>query len=90
MSIPQVAKTEFWKGHAPIKNVFKLDAAPEVYAHNVADGGKRLFVQFTETVFSQPLGISPSSNRWCDYITLCREYYEKAGLGGDYIEKLFR
>jgi len=66
--MPELAKTEFWKGRAPLKNVLKLDALPEVYGHDVAHGDERLFVPFTETVFSKPLWISPSSNRWCDIL----------------------
>jgi 2,4'-dihydroxyacetophenone dioxygenase len=177
--MPELAKAEFWKDLAPIKNVFKFDALPEVYNHDVANGDERLFVPFTETVSSKPLWISPSSNRWCDilkskgaglvnrhyhphevfsytvsgkwgylehdwtatagdfvyeapgeahtlvayehrepmkvffvvtgplvwldekgescgyfdvhdYIRLCREHYERVGLGADYVKKLFR
>jgi 2,4'-dihydroxyacetophenone dioxygenase len=25
-----------------------------------------------------------------DYIELCKEHYEKAGIGADYVESLFR
>ena len=25
-----------------------------------------------------------------DYIALCKEHYEKVGIGADYVEKLFR
>jgi hypothetical protein len=25
-----------------------------------------------------------------DYITLCKDHYEKAGIGSDYVERLFR
>jgi 2,4'-dihydroxyacetophenone dioxygenase len=66
--MPEAATTEFWKGLSPIKNVFKPDALPEVYMHDVPNGDERLFVPFTESVSSKPMWISPSSNRWCDIL----------------------
>ena len=66
--MPQAAATEFWKDLKPIEKVFQLDALPEMYTHDVAGGDERLFVPFNETVFSKPLWISPTTNRWCDVL----------------------
>ena len=173
------ANTEFWQHLSPIANPFMPDALPEVYTPNAVPEDERLYVPFTDTVFSRPLWISPSQNKWCDilmakkaglvnrhyhphevfaytisgkwgylehdwtatkgdfvyetpgeghtlvafdhpepmraffivkgpliwlddkgepdgffdvhnYIALCRDHYEKVGLGRDYVEKLFR
>lgn len=59
---------EFWRDIAPIENVFKPDALPEVYIANAPTEDTRLYVPFTETVSSRPLWISPNENRWCDIL----------------------
>lgn len=59
---------EFWRDIAPIANVFKPDAKPEVYIPDAPTDDERLYVPFTETVSSRPLWISPSENRWCDVL----------------------
>ena len=66
--MPEAAVTEFWKDIKPISKVFQADALPEIYVHNAAEGDKRLFVPFNETVASKPLWISPSQNRWADVL----------------------
>jgi 2,4'-dihydroxyacetophenone dioxygenase len=66
--MPEEARSEFWKTLRPVESVFKLDALPEVYRQEAAGGDERYFVPFNETVFSKPLWISPSSNRWCDIL----------------------
>jgi 2,4'-dihydroxyacetophenone dioxygenase len=66
--MPKAALTEFWKDLKPLEKVFQLDALPEMYTHDVANGDERLFVPFNDTVFSKPLWISPGSNRWCDVL----------------------
>ena len=67
--------TEFWRDIKPIANVLKPDALPEVYIRNAAVDDDRYYVALSETVFSRPLWISPTQNRWCD-ILLAR----RAGL----------
>lgn len=59
---------EFWKDLKPITRVFQPDAQPEVYISNAATDDERYYVPFTETVFSRPLWISPSQNKWCDIL----------------------
>lgn len=66
--MPEAATTEFWKSIKPIEKVFQPDALPEVYKSKVAHADERYFVPFTETVFSQPLWISPQQNKWCDIL----------------------
>lgn len=66
--MPEVATTEFWKVLKPIERVFQADALPEVYTQDAPGGDERLFVPFNETIFSKPLWISPSQNRWCDVL----------------------
>jgi 2,4'-dihydroxyacetophenone dioxygenase len=66
--MPELATTEFWKSLKPIEKVFQTDSLPEVYAQDAPGGDERLFVPFNETVFSKPLWISPSQNRWCDVL----------------------
>ena len=51
--------TEFWRDIAPIADVFKPDAMPEVYIANAATDDLRYYVPFSETVSSRPLWISP-------------------------------
>src|SRR5664279_1183891 len=53
---------EFWRDIAPIADVFKPDAKPEVHIANAAIEDSRWYVPFTETVSSRPLWISPSQN----------------------------
>jgi hypothetical protein len=69
--MPEAALTEFWKDIKPIEKVFHADALPEIYAPNAPGGDERLFVPFNETVFSKPLWISPSQNRWAD-VLMCK------------------
>jgi len=64
----EAATTEFWKDIKPIKNVFKPDALPEVYMSDIATEDERYYVPFSETVFTRPVWISPSTNRWCDVL----------------------
>ena len=66
--MPEQAVTEFWKDIVPIVKVFQVDSLPEVYRQNAPGGDERYFVPFNETVFSKPLWISPSQNRWCDVL----------------------
>jgi 2,4'-dihydroxyacetophenone dioxygenase len=60
--------TEFWRDLAPIAQVFQTDAAPEIYLHDAPVDDDRFYVPFSETVFSRPLWISTSQNRWCDVL----------------------
>jgi 2,4'-dihydroxyacetophenone dioxygenase len=66
--MPEAAISEFWKDLKPIANVFQPDALPEVYTANAPSDDERLYVPFTETVFSRPLWISPGRNKWCDIL----------------------
>lgn len=66
--MPEQAKSEFWKDIKPIKNIFKPDAKPEVFIANAPTDDVRYYVPFTDTVFSRPLWISPSQNKWCDIL----------------------
>lgn len=64
--------TEFWRDIKPIQSVFKADALPEAYIANAAVDDDRYYVPLSETVFSRPLWISPTQNRWCDILTAKR------------------
>lgn len=66
--MPEAAVNEFWKDMKPIAEVFKPDAGRDVYLSNVADADEKYFVPLSETVFSRPLWISPSQNKWCDIL----------------------
>ncbi|MGN8005953.1 2,4'-dihydroxyacetophenone dioxygenase family protein [Acidovorax sp. 22279] len=59
---------EFWRDIAPIANVFKPDAKPEVHIANAATDDGRFYVPISETVSSRPLWISPSENKWADIL----------------------
>ncbi|UUZ71466.1 2,4'-dihydroxyacetophenone dioxygenase family protein [Polaromonas sp. P1(28)-8] len=61
-------KAEFWRGIAPLADVFKPDAKPEVHITDAATDDLRYYVPFSETVSSRPLWISPSENRWADVL----------------------
>lgn len=65
MSSPQ---NEFWRDIKPIDKVFKNDASPEVHLADAPDADDRYFVPLSETVFSRPLWISPTQNKWCDIL----------------------
>ena len=60
--------SEFWRDIKPIAKVFKPDALPEAYIPNAAIDDDRYYVPLSETVFSRPLWISPTQNRWCDIL----------------------
>jgi 2,4'-dihydroxyacetophenone dioxygenase len=60
--------SEFWRHLNPISKVFQEHALPEIYTADAASDDMRMYVPFTETVFSRPLWISPSQNRWCDIL----------------------
>lgn len=60
--------TEFWRTLKPIAKVFQADAKPEIYTADAATEDERYYVPFSETVFSRPLWISPSQNKWCDIL----------------------
>lgn len=66
--MPDAPVNEFWKNIKPITTVFQPDALPEVYIPNAATEDERLYVPFTDTVFSRPLWISPTQNKWCDIL----------------------
>lgn len=70
--MPEIAQHEFWKDLPAIPNCFKPDAQPELYQRDAPTEDMRFYVPFTETVFSRPLWIAPSENRWCD-ILLAKE-----------------
>lgn len=59
--------TEFWRDIQPIENVFRADAAPEIFLPDTLDD-ERWFVPLSETVFTRPLWISLAQNRWCDIL----------------------
>ena len=60
--------TEFWRDIKPIPTVFKPDALPEQYIQDAPTDDERYYVPLTETVFTRPLWISPSQNRWADVL----------------------
>jgi 2,4'-dihydroxyacetophenone dioxygenase len=66
--MPEKATTEFWRDIQPLKNVFQPDALPETYIQNAPTDDLRLYVPFNETIYSRPLWIAPSQNRWCDIL----------------------
>jgi len=71
----EAATNEFWKDIKPIAKVFQPDAKPETYIHNAPFDDEKYFMNFTDTVLSRPLWISPSANKWCDILMV-----KKAGL----------
>jgi 2,4'-dihydroxyacetophenone dioxygenase len=66
--MPVIEVTEFWKDIAPIRKVFQKDALHEIYTKNAPTGDERMYVPFNETVYTRPLWISPSTNRWADIL----------------------
>lgn len=73
--MPKLEGTEFWRDINPIRDVFKDGARPDAYVGNAPFSDSRYFVPFTETVFSRPLWISPSQNKWADIL-----FAKQAGL----------
>ena len=68
LPMPEKALTEFWRDLQPISKVFQPDALPEQYIQNAPTDDIKLYIPFNETIFSRPLWISPSQNRWCDIL----------------------
>ena len=66
--MPEAARQEFWKDLKPIDPVFKPDALHDLYVASAVPEDERLYVPFTDTVFSRPLWISPARNMWCDIL----------------------
>jgi 2,4'-dihydroxyacetophenone dioxygenase len=60
--------TEFWRGIKPLTDVFKPDAQREVHIADAPTEDMRWYVPISETVFSRPLWISPTQNKWCDIL----------------------
>lgn len=54
-----LADSEFWKDIKPIEKVFQTDAKPETYIENAPFADEKYFMNFTDTVLSRPLWISP-------------------------------
>ena len=73
--MPKLGGGEFWRGIAPIANVFRAGAQPEAYIADAPFADERYFVPFSETVSSRPLWISKSQNKWADIL-----YAKSAGL----------
>jgi len=67
--------TEFWRDIKPLEKVFKPDAAPEFYVADAPSEDLRYYAPLSETVFTRPILIAPSQNRWCDVL-----YAKGAGL----------
>jgi 2,4'-dihydroxyacetophenone dioxygenase len=95
------AQTEFWRDLKPIEKVFQTHSLPEMFTPKIATDDDRYYVPLSETVGTRPVWISVSQNSWCDvlratgvglhqYIDICKEHYEKVGLGADYIDTLLR
>ena len=62
------AGREFWRDIKPIENVFRKDAAPEIFLPDTMVDDDRYYVPLSETVFTRPLWISLAQNRWCDVL----------------------
>jgi 2,4'-dihydroxyacetophenone dioxygenase len=66
---------EFWRDIKPIENVFRKDAAPEIFLSDTLDDDERYFIPLSPTVGSRPLWISLAQNRWADVL-----WAKEAGL----------
>ena len=66
--MPETPKAEFWRDIKPVERVFTTDAQPEIYIPDAPTEDERYYVPFSDTVFSRPLWISPSQNRWADIL----------------------
>ncbi|MDX3948423.1 hypothetical protein QYP01_23350 [Pseudomonas aeruginosa] len=102
--MPELATREFWKDLQPIPDCFKPDAKPEVYLRNAPTEDERLYLVAYE--HEQPMRaffIVKGPLVWLDekgnadgifdvhdYIAMCREHYDKIGVGAAYIDSLFR
>ncbi|MBB3084976.1 2,4'-dihydroxyacetophenone dioxygenase family protein [Geodermatophilus sabuli] len=64
---PQTGR-EFWRDIKPIENVFRRDAAPEIFLPDTLDDDERYFIPLSDTVGSRPLWISLTQNRWADVL----------------------
>src|SRR5262249_39270071 len=67
-AMPQAATTEFWRDIKPINPVFKPHALPEAYIKSAVTEDERYYLPITATVWTRPLFISTSHNRWCDIL----------------------
>ncbi|WP_405623665.1 hypothetical protein [Streptomyces sp. NBC_00076] len=87
----QEARSEFWKGLKPITNSVKPDAQPEVYLSQVAtDDDRAFFIVKGPLIWLDENGETVGYFDVHDYIELCRNHYEKVGIGADYVNSLFR
>jgi 2,4'-dihydroxyacetophenone dioxygenase len=66
--MPEKPTNEFWMDLKPIENALKPDAQPEVFHQFAPIDDERYYVPLSETAFSRPLWISPSTNRWADIL----------------------
>ncbi|HEX6449519.1 MAG TPA: hypothetical protein VF060_08660 [Trebonia sp.] len=71
-------------------------AQPEACIANAATDDDRYYAPLSPTAGGRPLiwldenGEPDGTFDVFDYIKLCRDPYEKAGLGADYVNSLFR
>jgi hypothetical protein len=91
---------EFWRDLAPVKQVFRPGSLPEAYIGDAATDDER-FPYYSEEQMrvtfnvTGPLvrldanGQATGTFEVFDYFALCREHYDRVGLGADLVEKLF-
>jgi 2,4'-dihydroxyacetophenone dioxygenase len=68
MASPEPNGGEFWRDLKPLENVFRADAAPEIFLPDTLDDDDRYYIPLSETVGSRPLWISLTQNRWADVL----------------------
>ncbi|MGY1770596.1 2,4'-dihydroxyacetophenone dioxygenase family protein [Blastococcus sp. SYSU D00813] len=68
MVSPEPNGGEFWGDLKPLENVFRADAAPEIFLPDTLDDDDRYYIPLSETVGSRPLWISLTQNRWADVL----------------------
>jgi 2,4'-dihydroxyacetophenone dioxygenase len=88
--VAQSGGGEFWRDLKPIEQGFRPGEAHTLVAYESEEPMRVTFNVRGPLIWLDENGQPTGYFDVFDYITLCKDHYERAGIGASYIEGLFR